>query len=235
MRHRKKINQLSRTRPHRKAMLANMASSLILNKRIHTTVAKAKALREFVEPLMTKAKNDSTHSRRVVFSNLQNKEAVNELFREVSPKIFNRQGGYTRIIKIGARLGDNAEMCMMELVDYNENLLSDVKETKTKSTRRRRRGGKKKQTATTEKESTEKQVLDKDTGEDSTKVTEDTKAEKEKEPKLEEKTDAKAEVKSEEKKEEKKPEAKKEEKSDDNKESPKAENSGDNKEDKKDS
>jgi len=144
MRHRRNFNHLSRTRAHRKAMLANMASSLILNKRIHTTLAKAKALREYVEPLLTKSKEDSTHSRRLVFSYLQDKEAVTELFREVSPKVFNRPGGYTRIIKIGARLGDNAEMCMMELVDYNENLLGTTAESKTKATKRRRRGGKKK-------------------------------------------------------------------------------------------
>lgn len=127
-------------------MLANMATSLILHKRIKTTTAKAKALRVYVEPLITKSKDDSTHSRRVVFSYLQNKEAVSELFREVSPKVSDRPGGYTRILKTGTRLGDNAEMCVIELVDYNENLLSAKEETKAKSGRRRRRGGKKKDT-----------------------------------------------------------------------------------------
>jgi large subunit ribosomal protein L17 len=126
-------------------MLANMASSLIIHKRIHTTVAKAKALRVYIEPLLTKAKEDNTHSRRVVFSYLQNKDAVTELFRDVSVKIAERPGGYTRIIKIGARLGDNAEMCMMELVDYNENLLGTKDAGQAKSSRRRRRGGTKKE------------------------------------------------------------------------------------------
>ncbi len=142
MRHRKGFNHLGRTSSHRKAMLANMASSLILHKRIKTTTAKAKALRMYVEPLITKSKDDSTHSRRVVFSYLQDKNAVSELFREVSPKIAERPGGYTRILKIGNRLGDNAEMCLIELVDYNENML-EAKAAKPKSTRRRR-GGKKK-------------------------------------------------------------------------------------------
>jgi len=143
MRHRKKINHLSRTSAHRKAMMANMATSLIMHKRIHTTLAKAKALRGYVEPLITKSKSDTTHSRRMVFSYLKSKEAVTELFREISAKVADRPGGYTRIIKIGNRLGDNAEMCMIELVDYNENLLG-TKESKTKSTRKRRRGGSKK-------------------------------------------------------------------------------------------
>jgi len=141
MRHRKGFNHLGRTSAHRKAMLANMASSLILHKRITTTTAKAKALRGYVEPLITKSKSDSTHSRRVVFGYLQDKKAVSELFREVSPKITDRPGGYTRILKTGNRLGDNADMCIIELVDFNANLL-EAKETKSKSTRRRR--GKKK-------------------------------------------------------------------------------------------
>ena len=119
MRHGKKFNKLGRQKPHREAMLSNMSSSLILNKRINTTVAKAKALRKYVEPLLTRAKEDSTHSRRMVFSYLQNKVAVAELFREVAPKIADRPGGYTRIIRIENRPGDNAEMCMMELVDFN--------------------------------------------------------------------------------------------------------------------
>jgi large subunit ribosomal protein L17 len=142
MRHGKKFNHLGRKSAHRKAMLSNMASSLIMHKRIRTTLAKAKALRGYVEPLITKSKDDSTHSRRVVFSYLQSKEAVTELFREVSVKVANRPGGYTRILKTGNRLGDNAEMCFIELVDYNENLLKEAK-PKAKSTRRRRGGAKK--------------------------------------------------------------------------------------------
>jgi large subunit ribosomal protein L17 len=138
MRHGKKFNHLGRKSSHRKAMLSNMASSLILHKRIRTTLAKAKALRTFVEPLLTNSKEDSTHSRRLVFSYLQNKEAVSELFREISKKIAERHGGYTRILKTGTRLGDNAEMCMIELVDYNENLLHIKEETTAKTTRRRR-------------------------------------------------------------------------------------------------
>jgi len=143
MRHRKGFNHLGRTSSHRKAMLANMAASLILHKRITTTSAKAKALRSYLEPLITKSKDDTTHSRRVVFSYLKNKYAVSELFREISPKIIDRPGGYTRILKLGNRLGDNADMCVIELVDYNENLLEDTSK-KAKSTRRRR-GGKKKE------------------------------------------------------------------------------------------
>lgn len=136
MRHGKKFNKLSRTHAHRRQMLANMASSLILHKRIQTTLAKAKALRLYVEPLLTKSKEDTTNSRRVVFGYLQNKEAVTELFREVSPKIAQRPGGYTRILKLGFRLGDNAEMAMIELVDYNEAMLSAKKETAKTKTRR---------------------------------------------------------------------------------------------------
>ena len=143
MRHGRKINHLSRKSAHRKAMLQNMATSLILHKRIHTTLAKAKALRTYIEPLITKSKEDTTHSRRIIFSQLQSKEAVTELFREVSVKVAERPGGYTRIIKIGNRLGDNAELCMMELVDFNENLLGD-KQAKAKPTRKRRSPGKKK-------------------------------------------------------------------------------------------
>ncbi|MES2838553.1 MAG: 50S ribosomal protein L17 [Bacteroidota bacterium] len=125
MRHGKKVNHLGRTSSHRKAMLANMANSLIEHKKITTTLAKAKALRVYVEPLLTKSKNDTTHSRRTVFSYLKNKEAVAALFRDVAPKIANRPGGYTRILKTGNRLGDNAEMCFIELVDFNEFLLGD--------------------------------------------------------------------------------------------------------------
>ncbi|GAB4251825.1 MAG: hypothetical protein Tsb0034_30670 [Ekhidna sp.] len=143
MRHGKKFNHLGRKTAHRSAMLSNMASSLIKHKRINTTVAKAKALRKYIEPILTKSKTDDTHSRRVVFSYLQDKESVSELFNNVAEKIANRPGGYTRIIKTGARLGDNAEMCMMELVDFNELLVSDEAAGKTK-TRRSRRGGKSK-------------------------------------------------------------------------------------------
>lgn len=174
MRHGKKFNHLGRTAPHRKAMLSNMASSLILNKRITTTVAKAKALRKYVEPLLTKAKEDTTHSRRVVFSYLNDKVSVQTLFDEVATKIADRPGGYTRILKTGNRLGDNADMCIIELVDYNELLLGE--DSSKSKTRRSRRGGKKK-------------------SDDSPKA--ETKAAKE------EKVEAKAEEVKEEKKEEK--------------------------------
>ena len=139
MRHGKRFNHLSRKAPHRKSMLSNMASSLILHKKIETTLAKAKALRKFVEPLLTKSKSDTTHSRRSVFSILENKEAVNELFYKVSEKISSRPGGYTRIIKTGFRLGDNAEMSIIELVDYNALLLGVDESDKTTKPRRRRR------------------------------------------------------------------------------------------------
>ncbi len=142
MRHKKKFNHLGRTASHRTAMLANMASSLIIHKRIKTTVAKAKALRLFVEPLITRSKTDSTHSRRMVFRRLRDKHAVTELFREISVKIAERDGGYTRILKTGNRLGDNAEMCIIELVDYNENMATKTAAKAKKTTRRR--GGKKK-------------------------------------------------------------------------------------------
>jgi large subunit ribosomal protein L17 len=149
MRHRKKFNHLSRTSSHRKAMLSNMASSLIMHKRIKTTVAKAKALRMYVEPLINKSKTDNTHSRRIVFSHLQNKEAVSELFREISEKVANRPGGYTRILKLGNRQGDAAEICFIELVDYNENMLSETAGAAKKTTRRSRRGSKKSTVETT--------------------------------------------------------------------------------------
>jgi len=144
MRHGRKINHLGRTSAHRHSMLANMAASLILskNKRINTTLAKAKALRTYIEPLITRSKEDSTNSRRVVFSYLQNKEAVTELFREVATKIAQRPGGYTRILKTGFRQGDNADMCLIELVDYNENLLVEKQDKKAKTTRRSRAGAK---------------------------------------------------------------------------------------------
>ena len=138
MRHNKKFNHLGRKSEHRKAMLANMAASLIMHKRIETTLAKAKALRIYVEPLITKSKDDSTHSRRTVFSYLKNKEAVTVLFREVAEKVATRPGGYTRILKTGTRLGDSADMCFIELVDFNENMLSQ-KDEKSKSTSRRSR------------------------------------------------------------------------------------------------
>jgi large subunit ribosomal protein L17 len=136
MRHNKKFNHLSRTAAHRKSMLANMSISLIQHKRIQTTLAKAKALRVYIEPILTKSKEDTTASRRYVFSHLQNKEAVTELFQNVSQKIADRPGGYTRILKTGLRLGDSAEMCIIELVDYNENMLKDKVAKKTVRTRR---------------------------------------------------------------------------------------------------
>jgi len=147
MRHGKKFNHLGRQAPHRKAMLANMACSLIEHKKVTTTVAKAKALKKFVEPLITKSKTDSTHSRRTCFRYLRSKEAVTELFREVSVKVADRPGGYTRILKTGFRQGDNAQMCFIELVDYNENMLKDAK---TKTATRKRRGGAKKTAATSD-------------------------------------------------------------------------------------
>ena len=139
MRHGKKINHLGRKTAHRHSMLANMACSLVEHKRINTTVAKAKALKQFVEPLVTKSKEDTTHNRRLVFAKLRHKDAVAELFRTVAPKVGDRPGGYTRIIKLGNRLGDNADMAMIELVDFNE-LYNAGKATKKKSTRRSRRG-----------------------------------------------------------------------------------------------
>lgn len=158
MRHGKKVNHLGRKSAHRKAMLSNMACSLIEHKRITTTVAKAKALRVYVEPLITKSKTDSTHSRRTVFSYLGSKEAVSELFRDIAPKVAGRPGGYTRIIRLGYRLGDNAEMCMIELVDFNELMLNDT--TKKSSTRRSRRGGASKAAATTEATTEEATVVE---------------------------------------------------------------------------
>ena len=139
MRHNKKINHLGRTNTHRDAMLSNMACSLIKHKRIFTTTAKAKALRKFVEPIITKSKEDTTHSRRVVFSTLQDKYAVTELFKEISQKIADRPGGYLRIIKTGNRLGDNAAMCFIEFGDYNENMMKDSAAKKTTRTRRSRK------------------------------------------------------------------------------------------------
>lgn len=142
MRHNKKFNHLGRTKSHRDALLANMTISLIMHKRIVTTLAKAKALRIYAEPLINRAKTDDTASRRIVFSYLQNKEAVTELFQNISQKIADRPGGYTRILKLGNRLGDNAKTCFIELVDYNENMLKTAKDAK-KSTRTRRSKAKK--------------------------------------------------------------------------------------------
>ena len=150
MRHGKKFNHLSRKAPHRKSMLSNMASSLIIHKKIETTVAKAKALRKYIEPILTRSKNDTTHSRRTVFSLLNNKESVTELFNNISEKIASRPGGYTRIIKTGFRLGDKAEMCVIELVDYNTLLLGGDDKAAASKTRRRRR---KKSTANVAEES----------------------------------------------------------------------------------
>ena len=142
MRHNKAINHLGRKSGHRKALLANMASSLILHKRINTTVAKAKALKSYVEPLITKSKEDSTHSRRVVFSYLKNKEAVTELFRTVAPKIADRPGGYTRVLHTGFRQGDAAEMALIELVDFNEAALASAPQKAAKKSTRRSRAKK---------------------------------------------------------------------------------------------
>ena len=153
MRHNNKINHLGRTHSHREAMLSNMAVSLIMHKRIFTTLAKAKELRKYVEPLITKSKEDTTHSRRIVFKNLRDKYAVTELFKEVSQKIADRPGGYTRIIKTGNRLGDNASMCFIELVDYNELMLKDKKAPAKAKTRRSRR---KSDSASTDKPDTPK-------------------------------------------------------------------------------
>ncbi|MEE1896815.1 50S ribosomal protein L17 [Flavobacterium rakeshii] len=156
MRHGKKVNHLSRQAGHRKSMLANMACSLIEHKRINTTVAKAKALKQFVEPLVTKSKEDTTHNRRIVFSYLRNKYAVTELFREVSAKVGDRPGGYTRIIKLGNRLGDNADMAMIEFVDFNE-LYNAAKKEAKKTTRR---GRTKKAATTAEAPAAEAPVVD---------------------------------------------------------------------------
>ncbi len=161
MRHGKKFNHLGRTSSHRKAMLANMACSLIAHKRINTTLAKAKALRQYVEPLITKSKNDNTHNRRIVFSYLKDKNAITELFRDVATKVADRPGGYLRIIKLGNRQGDNASMAMVELVDYNE-LYNPNTRKKKKSTRRR---GKAKKTETVVETTTENIVEPKETDE----------------------------------------------------------------------
>lgn len=185
MRHGKSFNHLGRTASHRHAMLSNMASSLIVNRRITTTVAKAKALRQYVEPLITKAKNDTTHSRRVVFSYLQDKDSVQSLFDEVAAKVADRPGGYTRIIKLAdSRAGDNAQMCMIELVDYNDLLLTEKEPAK--KTRRSRRGGGSKSSTTAE------------APEQKTEAKAEAAGEKTEEPKAEQKAETKAEASSEE-------------------------------------
>jgi large subunit ribosomal protein L17 len=148
MRHGKKINHLGRTAAHRKSMLSNMAISLITHKRINTTLAKAKALRKYIEPILTRSKENTTHNQRIIFSHLQDKKAMKELFGVVSPKISGRPGGYTRILRTGFRVGDNAEMCMIELVDFNEVMLNEAASTGAKKTRRSRR--KKSEDATAE-------------------------------------------------------------------------------------
>ncbi|PHR46016.1 MAG: 50S ribosomal protein L17 [Fluviicola sp.] len=255
MRHGKKLNHLSRKSAHRKAMLSNMACSLIEHKRIHTTVAKAKALRVYVEPLLTKSKTDSTHSRRVVFGYLQSKDAVTELFRDVAPKIADRPGGYTRIIRIGNRLGDNAEMCMIELVDFNELMLNADKPEK-KTTRRSRRGGGSKAKASTDTSAEKKTETKKDAPKAEAKKDDAPKADTKKDdaPKAEAKKEApkketpkaeakeetpkkespKTEAKKEEpKKDAPKAEAKKEEKSEAKKSAPKKEDKADDKKDDK--
>jgi len=212
MRHKKSFNHLGRTSSHRKAMLANMASSLIMHKRIVTTLAKAKALRGYVEPLITKAKDDTTHSRRMVFKYLTDKYAVSELFREISAKVGDRPGGYTRIIKLENRLGDNAEMAMIELVDYNENLLKE-KSTKKAKTRRRRGGSKK---AADKVETTEKVTATETAPTEVKEEKKETEVKDEVVEKVEEaKEEVKAEAKEEPKAEAKEEEAKKEEKKED--------------------
>ncbi|MCH8903641.1 MAG: 50S ribosomal protein L17 [Bacteroidetes bacterium] len=218
MRHGKKFNHLGRTSEHRKALLANQAISLIEHKRIFTTLAKAKALKKYVEPLITKAKNDTTHSRRVVFSYLQNKAAIKELFKEVVEKVADRPGGYTRILKIDNRSGDNAEMCLIELVDYNDLMLGNAASTAKK--KRVRRGGGKQiasdqgaadVTKTSEseatdieedvKEETKKEAKGEEKGERKEKALKEAKVEVKEEPKEEAPKEAKAEVKEEPKEE----------------------------------
>ncbi len=160
MRHGDTVNALGRKSAHRKALLSNLAISLIKHKRINTTLAKAKELRKYIEPLLTKSKSDTTHSRRIVFSYLENKEAINELFRDVAPKISNRPGGYTRIIKTGFRKGDGAEMCLIELVDFNS--IYNIKGSDTTSKSKRTRRGSKKVTATTSTKETKSAVAKKE-------------------------------------------------------------------------
>ncbi len=206
MRHGKKFNHLGRTASHRKAMLANMASSLIEHKRITTTVAKAKALKLYIEPLVTKSKSDTTHSRRVVFSYLKDKQAVTELFREVAVKVGDRPGGYTRIIKLGNRAGDNADMAMIELVDFNDIYVSDKPAAKKKSTRRRGGGGSKPAEAKTEAPKVEEAAVEETKAEAPAKEAKVEEAKKEEAPKAEAKAETPAAEK-EEKTEDKKDDA----------------------------
>jgi large subunit ribosomal protein L17 len=196
MRHNNKNNNLGRKSAHRKAMFSNMASSLILHKRIKTTTAKAKALRVFIEPILTKSKEDSTHARRLAFTYLQDKDAVTTLFREVSPKINDRPGGYTRILKIGTRSGDAADMCYIELVDFNDAMLATAVAGETKTTRRSRRTSKKK----TEDETPVKSAKASATKEVKTKkgaLKVETKAQTSEEPSVEVEVEAKSKAKSE--------------------------------------
>jgi large subunit ribosomal protein L17 len=195
MRHGKRFNHLGRTASHRKAMLSNMASSLLVNKRINTTLAKAKELRKYVEPLITKAKNDSTHSRRVVFSYLQDKESVNALFNEVVDRVAGRPGGYTRIIKLGSRLGDNAEMAMIELVDFNDLLIQESEPKKAKTRRSRRGGAKPKQEPAAAKADAKTEKKEEEVKAESEEKVESTAAEDAAETKVEEvQEEAKEEV-----------------------------------------
>lgn len=176
MRHGKKFNHLGKQTAHRHAMLSNMACSLIEHKRINTTIAKAKALRVFVEPIITKSKDDTTHARRTAFSYLKSKEAVTELFRTVAPKIANRPGGYTRIIRTGYRLGDNAEMCLIELVDFNEIYTSNDDAKKTTTRRSRRGGAAKKDEATATTDAVAEEVVETEATEVTEAVVEETPA-----------------------------------------------------------
>ncbi len=230
MRHRKSFNHLGRTSSHRKAMLSNMATSLILHKRITTTVAKAKALRSYIEPLITRSKDDTTHSRRIAFSYLQSKEAVTELFREVAKKVGDRPGGYTRIIKLGNRVGDNADMAMMELVDFNETLLAEKTTAKGKSSRRRR-GGKKKTSETAAKAPVAKtEAAEAPEAAEAVKKEETAKTDEKKGEEKKEKAAAKSNEAGKLKEEEPKAEAPAEEKKEDNKKDDKEEKKDDVKE-----
>ena len=194
MRHGKRFNHLGRTTSHRKAMLANMASSLFVNKRINTTLAKAKELRKYVEPLITKAKSDTTHSRRVVFSYLQDKESIQALFNEVADRVADRPGGYTRIIKLGSRLGDNAEMAMVELVDFNDLLIKESAPKKTKTRRRKKSSSADAETKTVKAEDKKVETTEKkeEVKDSKTEVSEEKKIENT-EIEAEEKVEAKSE------------------------------------------
>lgn len=177
MRHGKKINHLSRKAPHRRALLSNMAASLILHKRINTTIAKAKALKKYFEPIVTRAKSDTTHARRMVFRYLQNKDAVITLFRDVAPKVGERAGGYTRILKTGFRPGDNADMCLIELVDFNEAMLKAKEEKAAPAKKTRRSRGSKKKNEVKSQKSEETAAESSDVPAGSTSESKETKAE----------------------------------------------------------